>query len=178
MGQLYQAPVSKHFLAWAIVSWFGVWKWDESLGGAISGCPFLQTLLHYFVPVFSLDRNNPELKILRWVDGTIPHLGAVPIYWYGLYRFYLSFFCVFQPMSSLVGPGSLLLPWHLGLSRCCPFDNTFLKTKYQRPFSTWCTCALCEWTMSAMLLICLLLYIVIKKCRLLEHQKSLKYETK
>jgi hypothetical protein len=36
-GQLYQAPVSKHFLASAIVSGFGVCRWGGSLGGAISG---------------------------------------------------------------------------------------------------------------------------------------------
>jgi hypothetical protein len=45
-GQLYQAPVSKHFLASAIVSGFGVSTWDGSLGGAVSGWPFLQSLLH------------------------------------------------------------------------------------------------------------------------------------
>jgi hypothetical protein len=35
-GQLYQAPVSKHFLASATVSGFGVCRWDGSLGGADS----------------------------------------------------------------------------------------------------------------------------------------------
>ena len=34
---LYQAPVSKHFLASAIVSGFGVCMWDGSPGGAVSG---------------------------------------------------------------------------------------------------------------------------------------------
>jgi hypothetical protein len=46
MGQLYQAAVSKHFLALAIVSGFNVCRWDGSLSGAVSGCPFLQILLH------------------------------------------------------------------------------------------------------------------------------------
>jgi hypothetical protein len=41
-GQLYQAPVSKRFLASVIVSGFGV---DGSLDGAVSGWPFLQALL-------------------------------------------------------------------------------------------------------------------------------------
>ena len=40
------APVSKHFLASAIVSGFGVCMWDGSPGGAVSGWPFLQSLLH------------------------------------------------------------------------------------------------------------------------------------
>jgi hypothetical protein len=44
--QLYQAPVSKHFLASAIVSGFGVCMWDGSPGGAVSGWPFFQSLLH------------------------------------------------------------------------------------------------------------------------------------
>ena len=45
-GQLYQAPVSKHFLASAIVSAFGVYKWNGSLGRAVFGWPVLQFLLH------------------------------------------------------------------------------------------------------------------------------------
>ena len=44
--QLYQAPVSKHFLASTIVSGFGDCIWDGSPGGAVSGWPFLQSLLH------------------------------------------------------------------------------------------------------------------------------------
>ena len=45
-GQLNWAPVSKHFLASAIVSGFGVFKWDGSLSGAVTGWPSLQFLLH------------------------------------------------------------------------------------------------------------------------------------
>ena len=44
--QLYQVPVSKHFLASAIVSGFGVCRWDIFPGGAVSEQPFLQFLLH------------------------------------------------------------------------------------------------------------------------------------
>jgi hypothetical protein len=36
-GQPYQAPTSKSFLALAIVSMFGVYRWDESPDGAVSG---------------------------------------------------------------------------------------------------------------------------------------------
>ena len=50
-GKLYQAPVSKCFLASIIVSGFGVSRWNGSLGGAVSGWPFFQFLLH-------LDKNN------------------------------------------------------------------------------------------------------------------------
>ena len=45
-GLLYQALVSKLFLASAMVSGFGVCKWDGYLGGGVSGWPFLQSLLH------------------------------------------------------------------------------------------------------------------------------------
>ena len=48
--QLYQAPFSMHFLASTIVSGFGNCIWDESPGGAVSGWPFLQTLLHILSP--------------------------------------------------------------------------------------------------------------------------------
>jgi hypothetical protein len=44
--QLYQAPISKHFLASTIVSGFGGCRWNGSPGGAVSGWPFLQSLLH------------------------------------------------------------------------------------------------------------------------------------
>ena len=44
--QLYQALVSKHFLASTIVSGFGECVWDVSSGGTVSGWPFLQSLLH------------------------------------------------------------------------------------------------------------------------------------
>ena len=46
---------------------FGVYRWDGFPGGALSEFPFLQSLLHVFVPVFPLDSNSSGLKILRWV---------------------------------------------------------------------------------------------------------------
>ena len=52
--QPYQASISKHLPASTIASKFGGCIWDGSPGGAVSGWPFLQTLLHissceYFV---------------------------------------------------------------------------------------------------------------------------------
>ena len=44
--QLYQAPDSKHILASAIVSGFGVCMWDGSPCRAVSGWSFLQSLFH------------------------------------------------------------------------------------------------------------------------------------
>ena len=52
--QLYQAPVSKHLLASTIVSGFGDCIWDGSPGGAVSGWPFLQSLLYSLSPYFLL----------------------------------------------------------------------------------------------------------------------------
>jgi hypothetical protein len=55
--QLYQVPVSKHFLASAIVSGFGVYMWDGSLVGSLwMAFPSVSALL--FVLVFPLDRSN------------------------------------------------------------------------------------------------------------------------
>jgi hypothetical protein len=53
-GQLYQALVSKHFLASAIMSRFGVCRWDRSLGGAVSEWLFLKSLIHSLSPHFVL----------------------------------------------------------------------------------------------------------------------------
>lgn len=42
-----QAPVIKHFWASAIVLGLGVYRWDGSLGEAVTLCPFLQSLFHF-----------------------------------------------------------------------------------------------------------------------------------
>ena len=79
-GHLYQVPDSKHFLASAIVWGCGVCKWDGSLGGwSLDGLSF--TFCSNFVPIFPLDRNISELKILRCMGGPTPQMGALPIYW-------------------------------------------------------------------------------------------------
>jgi hypothetical protein len=57
--QLYQAPVSKHFLASTVVFRFGVCICDGSPGGAVSGWPFLQSLL------LPLDRRPYGLRIWK-----------------------------------------------------------------------------------------------------------------
>jgi hypothetical protein len=79
---LYQVPVSKCLLATATMLRFGVCRELGSLGGVVSGWPFLQSLLHFFsfVSVFPLDRNISGLKTLTWVGSLIPQLGIVPIY--------------------------------------------------------------------------------------------------
>jgi hypothetical protein len=58
--KLNQAPVSKHFLASAIVSGFGNCIWDGSPGGAVSGWPSVSA--PFFDFVFPSDRSNSGLK--------------------------------------------------------------------------------------------------------------------
>ena len=59
--QLYQAPVSKLLLASTIVSGFGDCIWDGSPGGAVSGWPFLQSLLHFFCLLVFVFRDRVSL---------------------------------------------------------------------------------------------------------------------
>ena len=89
--QLYQAPVSKHFVASAIVSRFGVCLWDGSPVGLSSGCPFFQSLLHSL----SLDFFRQEqfwIKILEMGGWPHPSTGGPCLTsGYGLDRFSLPF---------------------------------------------------------------------------------------
>jgi hypothetical protein len=87
-GQLYQDPVSKHFLASAVVPEL----WDGSLGGAPSRWPFHQTLFYFFALSFRLDRYISRLKFFRCMGGPIPQLGAVPIMYYRLYLHFAGYF--------------------------------------------------------------------------------------
>ena len=79
--KLYQAPVSKHILASAIVSRFGVCMWDGSPVGTVSWWPFFQTLLHslslYFLYIGAVLGSN-------FGDGcVVPFLNwrAMPNIW-------------------------------------------------------------------------------------------------
>ena len=60
-GQPYKSPISNCSMSSAIVPRFGVCSWDESLVGAVSRWPFLQSLIlffFFFFPVFPLDRTT------------------------------------------------------------------------------------------------------------------------
>ena len=76
--------------------------------------PSVSALL--FVPVFPFDRSNTGLLYLRWMGGSIPQPGTVPIHWIWSQQVLSPLCWVFWLMSSLLGPGNLLGPWHLGLS--------------------------------------------------------------
>jgi hypothetical protein len=77
----------------------------------------------FFVPAFPLDRNNSGLKILRRVGGSIPQLGAVPIYWTRSLQALSPLCCVSWLRSNLLALRSLLLPWNLGLFSGYPHSN-------------------------------------------------------
>jgi hypothetical protein len=85
-----------------------------------SVCSFLQSLLHFFVLVFPLDRNSSGLKFLRWIGCSISPLGAISIYWKWSLQVLSSLCWVFWLMSSPLDPGNLSLPWSLGLSSGYP----------------------------------------------------------
>jgi hypothetical protein len=53
-SQPYQTSVCKHFPASTIAAGFGGCIWDGSPGGAVSGWPFLQSMLHTLSPYFLL----------------------------------------------------------------------------------------------------------------------------
>jgi len=81
--QLYQAPVSMHFLASTIVTGFGDCLWDGSPGGAVSEWSFFQSLFHslslyflpYFVPPSKKDCKMPmRLLSTRMITVSLIHL--------------------------------------------------------------------------------------------------------
>ena len=75
----------------------------------------------FLVPAFPLDKNNCGSNFLRWVDGPIPQLRAISIYWSKSPRVPSSHCWTFWLMLSLLGAGSLSYPWCLTLSSACSF---------------------------------------------------------
>jgi hypothetical protein len=74
--QPYQAPLSKVFLALAIVLVFVVcWK-DVSLDVMV----FPSVSVPFCLPVFPLKRNISGLKILRWLVGPLLQSRSLPTY--------------------------------------------------------------------------------------------------
>ena len=105
---------------------------------AVSRWPFLQSLLHSFSLHFLL---TEQILINIFEMGEWPH----PSTWCNTVHWILSLqvvspLCwVFQLMSSLLGTGALLLPWHLGLSSGYPQFS--IRHCYTPPFNflTLCT---------------------------------------
>ena len=76
-----------------------------------------------FDPAFPLDRINSGLIFLRWVGGPILQLGFVPNHWIWSLQVLSPLRWIFRLMSSPLGTGNLLLPWHLGLSSSYPVPH-------------------------------------------------------
>ena len=85
--KLYQAPVSKHFVASTIVSWFGVCIWDGSPGGAVSGWPFLSLYSTLYLLIYSLEYFVPASK----KEWCIPTLNFIPLEFHLVCGFYLGY---------------------------------------------------------------------------------------
>jgi hypothetical protein len=112
--------------------------WDGSSGGTVSGWPFF-SLYSNFIPVFPLVRSNSGLIFLRWVGGPLPQLETVPNLWIRSLQVLSPLCWVFPLISFPLGPGSLLLSWHLRLSSGYP---QFLIPPLHTPlfnFLTLCT---------------------------------------
>lgn len=77
-GQPCQAPIYKHILASAIVSWCLHIGWTPSWGNLWMSFPSVSA--PFFVPALPWDRNNSGSKNFRWVGGPIPQLGAISSY--------------------------------------------------------------------------------------------------
>ena len=89
-GQLYHAPVSKCFLASAIVLGLGVYPWNGFLDGAVSEWSLLQSLLH-FLSRLTFTQEQFWVKIFEKFEDPIPQLEALIITVGVLYRFYVPF---------------------------------------------------------------------------------------
>jgi hypothetical protein len=99
---------------WGLVS---VDRVNPQLGWSTDGPSF--SLRSIFLSLY-LDRNISGLKTLRWLGDPIPRPGAMPIYWRWSLQVLSPLCCAFQLKSFPLGPGSLLLLWHLKLSSGFP----------------------------------------------------------
>jgi hypothetical protein len=100
--------ISNSFWVWCLQM-----KWIPRWGSLWMTFPSVSAPL--LVHAFSLDKNSSALKFLRWVGGPITQLGAMPIHAIWSLQI-LSLLCwIFWLMSTLLGSGNLLCPWHLRL---------------------------------------------------------------
>ena len=121
LGRLWQSLSGDsyiRFLSASISNSVWVWGlhmgWIPRWGSLLVAFPSISAPL--FVPVFPLDKGNSGLKFLRRVGGPICQPGAIPHLLIWSLQVLSPLCWVFQLISSLSGPGSLLLSWCLGLS--------------------------------------------------------------
>ena len=87
---------------------------DSQVGQSLDGLSF--SLYSTLCPCISFRQEQFWVKNLKSVRGPITQLGAVPNLWIWSLQIPSPLCWIFQLMSSLLSPGSLLLSWHLGLS--------------------------------------------------------------
>ena len=90
-----------------------VWVWCLYVGW-VTTCgslwmAFLSVSAPHFFPVFPLDKTNSGLKVWRFVGRLIPQPVALPNHGIWALQFLPPIYWTFQLISSLLGPGSLLL---------------------------------------------------------------------
>ena len=78
--------------------------------------PFPSFSAPHYVPIFPLDRTPSWLSISRAVGGPNPEPEALPNLWIWSLWVLHPLCWAFQLILSLLGPGNLLLSWHLGHS--------------------------------------------------------------
>ena len=88
------------------------------VGQSLDGFSF--SLCSTLCPCISFRQEQFWVKILRVMDSPILQPGAMPNLWIWSLQVLPPLCGVLQLMSSLWGPGRLLLSWHLGLSGCYP----------------------------------------------------------
>jgi hypothetical protein len=118
---------------------------DPQVGQFLDGLPI--NLCSNLCPCIYFDRRNSELIFLRHMCGPIPQLGAMTNLWIWSLQVLSPLCWVFQLMSSLLGPGSFLLSWHLGPSG--GFSQFPIPLCYTPMFNflTLCTFPLCPSTL-------------------------------
>ena len=84
--QLYQVPISKHYFASAIVSGFCVCRRDRCIDGAVSGCPFFESLHHSLSLHFLLTSRIQDYYIWNGCVAPLIKWRSCISTWCGLYR--------------------------------------------------------------------------------------------
>ena len=91
------------------VSRFSACTWDRSQIGPMSGWPFLQSMLHFYLCNF-FRQAQFWAKNFKKVGGPMSQLVAISIYWRWSLQVSPLYCWAFQIRSSLLSPGSLSHP--------------------------------------------------------------------
>ena len=86
---------------------------NPQVGQSLDGLSF--GLCSTLCPYVSFRQEQFWVKFLKRVGGPIPQLAVIPNLWIWSLQVLSPLCWAFQLISSLWGPGNLLLSWHLGL---------------------------------------------------------------